>query len=390
MYKKIRLKKNQEKRIKNGHLWVFSNEIEKKPDGLMPGDIVRVNSLDGRFVGVGFYNPSSLIAVRMLSKHEDEINSRFFKKRISSALEYRKNILPGYSSFRLVYGESDLLPGLVIDKYENTLNVRIMAKGMMSCLDMIIEALDKLGIADNIYVSTDANTAKLENMDEINYWVKGANPGKITITEGGISFFVDLESGQKTGYFFDQRDNRFSIKDFVKDKKVLDCFCYTGSFSNFASFYGAKNVVGVDSSVNAIGIARGNTELNNLTNCEFMEEDVFSYIDGCIAKKNKFDVVCVDPPAFIKSKKSFHKGFKRYVALNAAAMRIVEKEGLLVSSSCSYHLDFTSFVKSLAGAAALAGRNIQIIKFGFQAQDHPVHPSMPETLYLKSAFCRIY
>ncbi|MBN2407330.1 MAG: class I SAM-dependent rRNA methyltransferase [Elusimicrobia bacterium] len=383
----IRLKKNQDKRIRLGYPWVFSNEIEKISPAAV-SKTVRIESYDRRFIGIGYYNPNSLIAARILSRHETELDAAFFKKKLYAALRYRESVYPGSDSYRAVYGESDLLPGLIIDKYERTSHFRITAKGILDYLPLIIEAADSLGLADNIYVSADETAARLENMDALSYWAKGADPGPVTIKEHGLSLLADLERGQKTGYFFDQRENRLKLSGYVRDISVLDCFCYTGSFSLHASHFGAREVFGLDTSSAAVETAQKNAELNKLTNCGFVEEDAVSYLTQAQPEK-KYGMVILDPPALIKTKKTFRQGLKKYISLNALAMGCIEPGGTLFTSSCSHHLDFMSFLGVIRDSARTARRNVQIIEFGFQAKDHPVLPAMPETMYLKSAFCRI-
>jgi 23S rRNA (cytosine1962-C5)-methyltransferase len=389
MYSSVVLKKNQERRLLAGYPWVFSNEIASKDKGISSGDIVNVRTKDRKYVGTGFYNSNSLISVRLLTRSREIIDYTFFKKKFEAAIEYRRKICPGLESHRLVFGESDGLPGIIADKYGSCLSVKITAKGAQMHLKDIIRAAEVTTCADNIFVSTDRDTASLEKIDFASSWVKGSNPHHIKIEENGISFLVDIENGQKTGFFFDQRDNRDEVGRFSQNADVLDLFCYTGAFSAYAAKYGANTVTGVDSSGPAIENAALNMKLNGLRSCSFIKSDVFSLLESLKKSSRVYDLVIADPPALVKSKKDFFAGYKKYVRLNRLAIQVIRRSGVLFTSTCSYHMDTSDLLKAVSEAAAKVKRSIKVINMGFQAKDHPLLPSMPETLYLKGVFCRL-
>lgn len=389
MYTTVKLKKNQDRRIKSGYLWVFSNEIEGTDREVKPGEIVYIRNASNNFVGMGFYNPNSLISVRLLSRHEEEVGLNFFKKRFIAALKYREDVYPAERSYRLVFGESDFLPGLIIDKYENYLSIKITAKGMYQFLPLIMEALESLLKPHSVFMRIDDNISKLEKISEESKWLKGSAQKEVEIIDGPLRFLIDIENGQKTGFFFDQRENRNKLQKYVYNKNVLDCFCYTGAFSLTASFFGAREVRGIDISKSALLLAEKNAKLNNRKNCSFLKDDVMEYLKKCDKPDRKYDMIIADPPAFIKSKKSFHAGLSKYIKLNTMAMLAIKKNGYLFTSSCSHHLGDDLFSKMIAEASKKARKKVQIIEFGSQSKDHPVLPAMPETKYLSSVLCRI-
>jgi len=384
--KTVQLKKNQDRRLRSGYIWVFSNEISGDVKGAAePGSLVRIVSSDGRFMGIGHFNPHSLIAVRLLSRHEEAVDAGFFERAINAAFEYRKKVYPNLTSYRLVAGEADFLPGLIIDKYEDYCSLKIMSYGMKANLNDILQAIDRILNPSGIFYSIDERVSILEGMETASEWVKGSSPGGIEIIHGKAKFHVNIEKGQKTGFFFDQFENRKKIESYVAGRTVLDCFCYSGAFSVYCSLSGSESVTGVDISREAVEEAGENARLNNLNNCTFIEGDVFKFIREINSRK--YSYIILDPPAFIKSKKDFKKGYNKYLQLNIAALKIIEEGGGLFTSSCSHHLDLYSFIKMLGEAAGKAKRRLRISEFGFQSKDHPVLAPMPETRYLKGAFC---
>lgn len=388
---KIVLKRKEENRILAGHLWVFSNEIDYFEGEINNGGLVDVYSSQKHLLGIGFANKNSLIAIRIIAKNKEEIDKEFFKTRINTAHKLRQEMYPTERSYRLVYGESDFLPGLIIDKYEDFIVLQVMSLGMEQRLDLIADALTDIFRPRGIYLRNDSEVRTLEGMELYNKILRGIEPPDcLDIEQAGIIYQVDVTKGQKTGFFFDQRDNREAFRALVKDKTVLDCFCYSGGFSMSAGKGGCAKVTGVDASKEAIKWSQDNALLNNLQDtCEFIESDVFDFLTAAVLKGNKYDVVNVDPPSFTKSKKNLPQAIKGYRKLNSLAMQLLKEGGLLVSSSCSHYMDEYTFINMLKDSALRSKRTLRLLEFRGQAKDHPVLLSMPETAYLKCAIMEV-
>ena len=388
---KIYLKKNEENRLKDGHLWIFSNEVSKIEGGPGPGDTVELRDSGGSLAGVGFYNPNSLIAFRLLSRKNEIIDRAFWAARIRKALDYRNAILPGADSFRAVFGESDMLPGLIVDKYAQYLSVQFVSAGIEKNREDITGALIDVFSPLGIIARNESHLRKLEGLEEKTEVLFGNIPDKVAIEENGIKFSVSLSVGQKTGFFFDQRENRKAVAEWCKGREVLDCYCHTGGFGISAARSGAKSVVFVDSSKPALETAVENAELNGVEGfCEFVEADAEKYLAELGRSGKKFDIIVIDPPALIKSRKNFFAGVRLYEKINVLAMKSLKPAGILATSSCSHHLGREEFVKMLRSAAAEAGKQFGMIELRSQAKDHPVLLSMPETEYLKFALLKLY
>jgi 23S rRNA (cytosine1962-C5)-methyltransferase len=381
----IYLKKNEERRINSGHLWVFSNEIDKIENSPENGDIVFIYDSKKIFLGSGFYNKNSLIAVRILSAHKIDNIKAYLQQKINSAFSLRKDIYPVRESFRMVFSESDFLPGLIIDKYNNTFVLQIYSAGMEKNIDKIVEILTEDFSAENIFTKNEKHYRILEGLPEEDKVYLG-NISSELINDGKINYKINFELGHKTGFYFDQNDNRFFIEKIVKNKSVLDAFCNSGGFGLHAASAGALSVSFLDSSKNEIDSARQNFELNNFNiPAEFIAEDVFDHFEKCINQNKKFDVVIIDPPAFAKSKKNIPQAKKGYEKLNKLAMQLVNENGFLVTSSCSHHLSGDEFIKIITAASSKAGKKLQMIFFNSASLDHPQLPAMNETAYLKFA-----
>ena len=390
MDKKIVLHQNEEIRINNGHLWVFSNEIKEISGSPAAGDVVEAYTSSGRLLGVGFYNPKSLIAFRLLSRERIEINVEFWKKRLLNAYHYRKKLYPELDSFRAAFSESDGMPGLVVDKYGDYLSIQMLSAGLETHRDDILEALNAVFSPKGIIARNDSGMRALEGLEEKTEIVSGEIPDQVEITENGVKFLVNLKAGQKTGFFFDQRENRLKAAAYCKDKTVLDCYCHTGAFALHALKAGAKSVTAVDSSKLAVSAAEGNAKLNGLEK-EFSAEasDAEQFMEEQNNAGARYDVVIIDPPALIKSKKNSQPGYRLYKKLNSLALRLVKSGGVLVTSSCSHHLSPSDFRHMVEEAAAKTGRTCWLVESGTQAKDHPILLSMPETEYLKLAIVRL-
>ena len=383
---KITLRKNQERRIKSGHPWVFSNEIDKLPDNLTPGQTAQVYDSRGYIVGSGFYNPKSLIAVRLYSRGALELDLELMVTKISAAARLRQSVYPGSSDYRLLYGESDGLPGLLVDRYGDQLVMEIMSLGMDIRRDLIVEALTEVLHPACIYERSDSYSRVLEGLRETESVLLGELKPELVIEENGLKFHVNIKHGQKTGWFYDQRDNRLALRQYVKGKRVLDCFCHTGGFALNAAAAGAKSVLGLDISDRAIEQAIKSAGLNNLSGlCQFESADVLHTLKERVESGEKYDVVILDPPAFAKNKKSIESALKGYKEINLRAMKLLSPGGILISCSCSYHVDDEQFKVMLVDAARDANRTLKLLEFRHQSKDHPVLLACRETQYLKCA-----
>ena len=383
MQYKIKLKRNCDKRIKSGHLWIFNNELENIPS-YPPGSIVEVFDSKNNSYGSAFFNPGSLISARLL-KTKEIIDTSFFINRINEALELRKRIYPETSTYRLVYGESDYLPGLIIDRFDNYLTLQIYSYGMELKKQEIIEALLKCipeikGIIEKSN-STHRIYEGLEIKEEILY---GHIPDKIDIIENSIKFNISLEKSQKSGWYLDQKLNRQFISNISKDKIVLDVFTNQGGFALNAAKGGAKFTYGIDSSSLAIEYAKNNAKVNNFNNVEFYEADAIQFLKNSIAEGKKYDLIILDPPPYAKNKKNIESAKIGYTNLNKLALKLLAKNGgILATSSCSGLITDDVFYEIIKKVAFKENVNLKLIYQGKQAPDHPILPSMDETKYLK-------
>ena len=386
---KIFLKKNEERRIKAGHLWVFSNEIGNLDAEASSGEIVEVFDSSGNPLGSGFYNKNSLIAVRLLGKEYNGDLHGYISSSINKAHNLRKQFYPSRESFRLVFSESDYLPGLIIDKYNNTYVLQVYSFGMQKNIDSVVDVLKKEFNAENIFSRNEPYFRKLEGLPETDEVYSGLVKEEI-IDDGDLKYRIDFPNSQKTGFYFDQSDNRKFIEKFVKGKNVLDAFCNSGGFGLHAAYAGASRVTFVDSSKVEIENAMYNFELNELkSESEFIESDVFDFLESCISASKKFDVVMLDPPAFAKSRKSIPSALKGYIKLNKLALQLVNADGYLVTSSCSHHIKQNDFIEAITTASAKSCKVIQLIHFNGASLDHPQLPAMEETAYLKFAVFKV-
>ncbi|MBK6912754.1 MAG: class I SAM-dependent rRNA methyltransferase [Ignavibacteriales bacterium] len=388
MADKVFLKKNEDKRILSGHLWVFSNEILKLEGEPSNGDLVQVYNFRDELIGTGFYNKNSLIAVRMISFSLIDDFAALFRQRIISANSLRKTFYPQRDSYRMVFSESDFLPGLIIDKYNQTFVLQVYSFGMQKNISTIVQILKEEFSAENIFSKNENYFRQLEGLEETNEIYLGNFPIEI-INDGTVNYKINFEQSQKTGFYFDQSDNRFFIEQLTRGKKVLDCFCNSGGFGLHAAKSGAASVTFVDSSANEITTAKKNFELNKFeSGTEFITEDVFDYLER-ISNQEKFDVVMIDPPAFAKNKKSIAAAKKGYEKLNRLALNCTKPNGWLVTSSCSHHLNEADFFSVIQNASQKAVRQVQLIHFNGASFDHPRLISMPETSYLKFAVFKV-
>ena len=386
----LRLNPNAERRLRVGHSWVFSNEVDiaKTPlKAFKAGDRVNVTDSRGKAVGTAYVNPNSLIAARLLSSRADAvIDLAWLNRRLASALALRDSIYPT-PHYRLVYGESDGLPGLVVDRFGDVCVVQANTAGMDRLQPLVIQALQATLSPRGILLRNDGGSRSLEGLPEAVEAV-GEVPDSVELVESGVRFTAPVRHGQKTGWFFDQHDNRDRFTRYVKGKRVLDVFSYAGAWAIRALAAGASSATCIDSSQPALDAVAANAALNNVE-VEALRGDALDRLKTLRAEGRTFDVVVVDPPALIKRKKDHDAGVEHYAALNRAAMQLLAPGGVLVSCSCSFHLEDSELQRVLLREARGQNRQLQILEQGGQGPDHPVHPAIVETRYLKAFFSRL-
>lgn len=386
---KITLAKGKDKRVEYGHPWIYRSDIESIDGSFTPGDIVDVYSGRNRFLGRGYMNLKSQISIRMLTYEHEEINYDFLYKRVLNAWEYRKKVADPQSC-RVVFSESDFLPGLVVDKFAGVLVVQSSALGMDRYKEEIVDILNDIIKPDGIYERNDLNVRELEGLEQKKGFLSGEFDTKVQMLENGIKFTVDVENGQKTGYFLDQKENRAALKPIVKDAKVLDCFSHTGSFALHAAFYGASEVLGIDISEHAVEMASANAKLNGLEEtCRFETANTFDRLREYDDSNESFDTIILDPPAFTKSKGTVESAIRGYKEINLRAMKIIGSGGFLVTCSCSHHVDQELFLDIIYNAAMDSKRKVRLVEYRSQAKDHPILLASNETEYLKCAILQI-
>jgi len=381
--KSLKLKQKEDRRILRGHPWIFSNEIDTVSTVFAPGDLVDVLDHAGRFVGRGYINPRSLIAVRLLTRTEEEIDQAFFLKKIAAAHELRTKLGFG-ESYRAIFSEGDGIPGLIVDKYADTLAIQSLTAGIDRLMSDILTALQKEFAPRVIVLRNDTASREIEGLAQEKRLLQGTLTGPVTIEESGIKYHVDVLNGQKTGFFFDQRENRLALKNLAGGKRTLDCFCYVGAWSLSAACFGAQEVVGLDSSEKAVALARENALLNGLT-VRFEQVDVFDELRLLEKKREQFGCIILDPPAFVKSRSKVREALRGYKEINLRAMKLLDPGGTLVTCSCSHHISQDLFKEMLIDAAYSAGRQARLVEMRTQALDHPILLAAKETQYLKCA-----
>ena len=378
------LRKKIGDRVALGHPWIFGNELGESEGSADPGDIVEVYSSNGSFVGKGYYNPASQIRIRLLTRDKNEvIDDQFFFNRIKEAWEYRKQI--GYvENCRLIFGEADQLPALIIDKFNDYFVIQTLALGIEKWKGAIVAALQKIFSPKGIYERNDVPVRTLEGMEQIKGFLSEPFDTNIILNENGLKFHVDIENGQKTGYFLDQQDNRRAIQHIVKGADVLEAFCYTGTFALHAAQYGAKSVLGLDISDNAITTARRNATLNGYDSiCKFETINAFDALKQWVKDGKRYDTVMLDPPAFTKSRENIQKAVTGYKEINLRAMKLIKPGGFLVTASCTNLVPPEMFLDTIDAAAKDARRVLRQVEWRTQASDHPILRNIPSTQYLK-------
>jgi len=386
----LRLKRNEDRRLHAGHLWIFSNEVDTGQTPLpkfKAGELVRVLAHNDRALGLAYVNPKSLIAARVLETWKIP-DTAWLAERIRAAMTLRDRLYPK-PYYRLVYGESDGLPGLVVDRYGSTCVVQIGTAGMEQLKPQIQEALSQVLRYEALLFKNDSAAREMEGLPSYVEAVKGSFDEPALVIEDGLEFEAPLAEGQKTGWFFDQAANRRALSKYLPPGgRVLDVFSYVGAWGVRAAHHGAREVTCVDSSAAALDLAAANARRNRVK-LVARKGDAFDVLEDLAKEGARFDVVIIDPPAFAKRKKDLPKALAAYKRLNQLAIQVLAAEGILVSCSCSFHVSAEELQDAIAKAARGAGKHVQILEMGGQAPDHPVHPAIPETRYLKAYFCRI-
>lgn len=390
---RVRLHRGRERRVEEGHLWVFEGEIAGVDGHPGPGDIVDVCTSRGRFLGRGDFSPRSRIRVRILTRCDEPLDEAFFTRRLQAAAALRQRVVSGTTAYRLVFGEGDLLPGLVADRYGDLLVMQALTAGMDRRTPLLADLLARLTGAGAVYLRNDARSRTLEGLPLYRQFARNADrepPRQVEIREGPARFLVDAAVGQKTGWFCDQRENRMAAARLAPGARVLDTFCYTGAFGIHAALAGAESVVGLDSSQQAVAAARVHAEMNGVADrCAYRAADAFEELRRMHRRGERFGLVVLDPPAFARSQRAVPQALAGYKEINLSALRLLEPEGFLVSCSCSWHVDEQMLWKAVLEAARDAKRELRLVEFRSQARDHPMLAAMPETRYLKCLILQV-
>jgi 23S rRNA (cytosine1962-C5)-methyltransferase len=373
------------RRIRRGHLWIYASDVECEPETGNP-PIVQVADAAGNVLGYAFYSRLSQIRLRLISRDADPPTPAFFRSRIENAIARRRRSSDAGSASRLIFGEGDLLPGIIVDRYQDYIVLQTLSNGADALKPLLVDILNDILNPKGILQRNDVKTRKLEGLEEICSVLCGAIPDEIEITEGGVRFIIDLLKGQKTGFFLDQSQNRIACRNYAFGQ-ALDCFTNTGAFA-LQLAQRCESVLAVDISADSLQLARRNSELNNIHNIEFAEGNVFDFLRELETSGRQFDTICLDPPAFAKNRKALPGARSGYKEINLRALKLLRHEGILITSSCSYHMLESDFFNLLCEAAHDCRRYIQVLERRSQAIDHPVLAGMPETHYLKCFFLR--
>ena len=379
---RVILRKTRETRVRGGHPWVYASEIERVEGEFENGDVVEVVSSKGTLMGRAFYNPRSQISLRMLTLRDEPVDRALFERRVRDAWTYRR-LLCDPDSCRLIFSESDGLPGLVVDKFGDVLVMQTLCLGIDRLKDMLADILMEVVRPRGIYERNDVPVRRLEGMEQITGLLRGEVPDRVEMYENGLKFLVDVKNGQKTGFFLDQKENRAAIAPLCPGARVLDCFCHNGSFSLHAAKYGAQSVLGVDISEEALEVARENAQNNRLDNVAFEAHNCFDHLRELTDAGEKFDLVILDPPAFTKTRAAVESALRGYKEINLRGLKLVRPGGFLVTCSCSQHVSAEAFQDMINQAVRDAKKRVRMVEYRTQGKDHPILPASPETKYLK-------
>lgn len=381
------LRKTRETRVRGGHPWIYASEIDKTEGECAPGDIIDVYSCKGTMLGRALYNPRSQITLRMLTTQDEPVDEAFFRSRLTDAWEYRKRLCDTQSC-RVVYSESDFLPGLVVDKFGGVLVMQTLSLGMDMRKDMLARLLCEITGATGAYERNDVPVRRHEGLEMQTGLLLGEVPDRVEMVENGILYHVDVKHGQKTGFFLDQKQNRAAIAPLCPGARVLDCFCHNGSFALNAAKYGAKSVLGVDISEDALDVARENAARNGL-DVAFEAHNCFDFLREQTDAGEKYDLVILDPPAFTKSRQAVESALRGYKEINLRGLKLTRPGGFMVTCSCSQHVSTEAFQEMVNHAARDAKKRVRLVEYRTQALDHPILPAVPETKYLKCMILQV-
>lgn len=388
----VKIIEGRQKRIEKGHPWVYRTEIAQIEGETTSGDIVDVQDFRGRFLGRGYLNTRSMLTVRIMTNKRDElINEETIRERLRKAWAHRQRIFadPAPHACRVVFGEADLLPGLIVDKFHDHLVIQTLALGIAVWQEVIIDELISLIKPVAIYERNDQHVRELEGLELKKGLLYGELSNPVIIQENEVKVYVDILNGQKTGYFLDQQENRRALGPYVSGARVLDCFCHTGSFALHAAQYGAKEIDAIDISGEALIMAQKNAELNDFTNITFQEANAFDELRSKTERKEQYDVVILDPPAFTKSKSAQGGATRGYKEINLRGLKLLPPGGILVTNSCSYYMPEDLFLEVIQEAALDLKRKVRLIEMRRQAKDHPILMGYPESYYLKCAIVEV-
>lgn len=386
----FRLNKTVATRVVQGHLWIYRNELPKLPLDFPPGELVELVDPRGRFIAIGYCNPKSVISVRILTREREKIDGDFFLRKIASAHTYRKRFYAEEESYRVVYSEADLLPGLIVDRYGSYIVIQVLTAGMERHSESILAAIESLFSPQAIVARNDIPSRALEGLSAERKVLSGKLEPPVVILKNRLAFEIDLLEGQKTGFFLDQSDNYLQLEGLVSGGEVLDTFCYTGGWSVHAARFGAKGVIGIDASEGALDLARRNAARNGFeSRCRFEAGNVFDFLKAQEGEGREYDCIILDPPSFVKRRKEIENAVRGYKEINLRAMKLLRPGGFLLTCSCSYHLSEGRFREILLDAAADVKRTLRFVTLRSQAKDHPILLSLPETEYLKCAILQI-
>jgi 23S rRNA (cytosine1962-C5)-methyltransferase len=389
----LRLNKNQDRRLRLGHCWVYSNEVDTKATplkDLQPGQAVDIINHQDKWLGSGYVNPNSLICARLVSRdREHPLSQSLLVHRLNLALALRERLY-AKPYYRLVFGETDGLPGLVVDRYADQVVLQITTAGMEVMKEEVVAAIQKVLRPSGILIRNDSSIRELEGLDQYIELAAGKMPELLSLEESGLRFQVQAQEGQKTGWFFDQAENRARMAKYIQGGRVLDVCSYVGAWGVQAAARGAKEVICVDSSASALEMVENNAALNGLSDkVSTLRANAFDSLRDLRSAGGHFDLIILDPPAFIKRRKDMKEGTMAYMRLNQAALQLLSKDGILITSSCSHHMSQEGLLQLVQQAGRHTDRSLQLLEQGQQGMDHPIHPAIPETAYLKSLYLRV-
>ncbi len=383
----IRTRKGKKGILRPGHPWIFKSQLAKVDSAIKPGDIISITDDSGKFIDRGYYNPKSEIAVRLLTFSDEPIDRKFFHDRITVAVKKREHLKNITNAYRAVFSEADGLPGLIIDVYNDTAVFQALTLGMDKFKPQIADVIDDVLKPKYIYEKSASPFRKLEDLKDVIGWWGDEGKGIVEIFEGKVKFLVDIINGHKTGFYLDQRKSRMALENIAKGKKILDLFCYTGGFAVSAACFGAAKVLGADIKEDWLKMARENAALNGAgVGAEFVKADAFDMLKKINDSGEKFDIIILDPPSFLKKRESLASAVKGYAGINTLAMKALADGGILATFSCSHSMPNNVFADMLKAAVAVAKKKFTILKRCHQAEDHPIVRTIPETEYLKGYF----